>query len=59
MKTTTQIFTDEAGKHRLRVTARNGNILQSSCQGYFNKIDLKTAEIRAAKAILTFYGEKH
>jgi len=48
-------FIDNSKEHRIRVTAQNGNILQSSPEGYKNKQDCINSSVSASIAILSKY----
>ena len=56
-ETIVQEFRDKRKKHRARVVAaENGNILDSTPQGYANKIDMIKTLIRVAVALLEKYA---
>lgn len=48
-------FKDKRGDIRIRVTAKNGNIIYSSTEGYKNKSECIKAAVRASKALLAKY----
>lgn len=56
MKTEVEEYIDNDGEHRIRVIAKeNGQIIDSTHQGYTNKKQMIKSKVRAAKAILEKY----
>lgn len=49
--TTVEVYPDKAGKYRWRITARNGEIIAASSQGFFN---IKTCQANVNLVAVAF-----